>query len=152
MNSLLALSSMALLVSAQTPAPACGPDVLVDDFSAIRPAMIFGEPKQVNVLGGDYGAAGASFEIRPNERSMVIRSGSANIGQPEPQANPGTAPTFNYWFAKFEPLACVDLSKYSAIQFDLIAPTGSNMNFTMTQKSADCATRLVGKLFRTSLS
>jgi hypothetical protein len=108
--------------------------------------MIFGEPKQVNLLGGDYGAAGASFEIRPAERSMVIRSGTANIGQPEPQANPGTAPTFNYWFAKFEPLACFDLSKYSAIQFDLVAPVGSNMNFTMTQKSADCTTRLVGKL------
>lgn len=80
----------------------------------------------------------------PETKSMMITSGQADIGQPEPQANPGTAPTFNYWFAKFDQVACFNLAGFSAIQFDLIAPVGSNMNFTMTQKSPNCSVRDVG--------
>ena len=83
---------------------------------------------------------------------MRIVAGTANVGNPEPWANPGTAPTFNYWFAKFDEPACYNLTPFQAIQFDLIAPTGSQMNFTMTQKSPNCTasfqgSRLVGTCY-----
>ena len=53
---------------------------------------------------------------------MTIVASSRDVGQPEPWANPGTAETVNYWFVKFDAIACYDLTPYSAIEFDLIAP------------------------------
>lgn len=103
--------------------------------------------KQVNLLGGDYGAAGAEWETLPAEGRQRIVAGRAEIGNPEPWATLNQPLSFNYWFTKFEEVACFDLSKYSAIQFDLVAPAGSNMNFTMTQRSANCSERLAGKIF-----
>jgi hypothetical protein len=131
-------------------AQSCRPDILVDDFAKITTGRLPDDSdiKQFNLLGGDYGSAGAAFRIDTLAKSMSITAGSANIGQPEPWANPGTAPTINYWFAKFDRVACFDLSGYSAVAFDLVAPAGSNMNFTMTQRSADCQSRLVDSVYR----
>ena len=132
----------------------CKPDVLIDDFATTQNATVIGENKIVNKLGGDYGSAGAPFQIDTSARRMRIIADEENIGQPEPWANPGTAPTFNYWFVKFDEFACYDLTPFQAIQFDLIAPRGSNMNFTLTQKSSDCqqnaahqGNRLLGTFF-----
>lgn len=129
--------------------PECKPNALVDDYSKITPGFLPNDPdpKQFNLLGGDYGQAGAPFEIQTDKKQVEITIGSANVGQPEPEANPGTAPTTNYWFAKFDQVACFDLTGYSAIQFDLIAPAGVDANFTMTQKSADCKSRLVDSVY-----
>jgi hypothetical protein len=48
----------------------------------------------------------------------------------------------NFWFSKFDLAACFDLSAYEAIQFDVVAPAGSSAEFCLTQRSADCQTRL----------
>lgn len=132
----------------------CKPDVLVDDFSKITTGTLPGDAaiKEFNLLGGDYGAAGAPFTITPASKSMTITAQTADIGNPEPQANPGAAATFNYWFTKFDLNACFDLTGYTAISFDLVAPTGSDMNFTMTQKNPTCSTgnttRLVDSVYK----
>jgi hypothetical protein len=122
---------------------------LIDDFSRLNQGNLPGDPtpRLFNLVGGDYGELGAPFVIRPSERLMEITIGSENVGQPEPESNPGTTPTFNYWFAKFDLPACFDLTGYSAIQFDLLAPAGVNMNFTMTQRSADCQIRLLDSIY-----
>lgn len=50
---LLTLASFLCSASAQSNTlSACKSDVIVDDFTVIRPATIFGELKQVNLLGG----------------------------------------------------------------------------------------------------
>ena len=121
----------------------CVPDVLIDDFSAIRTGWLDNLPKFFNLVGGDYGSLGAPFTINPNNQSLSIKAGSYPVGVPEAQANPGTAPTFNYWYVKFDREACFNTTIYSGISFDLIAPLGSDMNFTMTQRSKNCSVRLV---------
>ncbi|KAL2914086.1 hypothetical protein HK105_206344 [Polyrhizophydium stewartii] len=140
-------SALALAAAAAAQAPTCGPDVVVDDFAKTQSAVIGGESRPVNLLGGDYGAQGVTWSIDTAKRAVVLTAGTANIGVPEPQANPGTAPTVNYWFAKFDAGACFDLTKFTAIEFDLVGPAGSDMNFTLTQKAANCADRLVDSAY-----
>ncbi|KAI8921610.1 hypothetical protein BC831DRAFT_476493 [Entophlyctis helioformis] len=143
----LVAAAAAAVANAQA---ACKPDLLVDDFAAARTVTLpeGGGARPANLLNGDYGAQGATFAVNPAGKEVVITAGTADVGQPEPQANPGTAPTFNYWFGKFDIGACFDLTGYTAIAFDLVAPAGSNMNFTLTQRSADCKTRLVDSVYK----
>jgi hypothetical protein len=82
---------------------ACTADLLVDDFAKINlgqlPGDLATDPKRdFNLLGGDYGSAGATFTIDTAAKSLTIVASTANIGQPEPAANPGTSPTVNYWY------------------------------------------------------
>jgi hypothetical protein len=105
-------------------------------------------PKTFNALGGDYGSLGAPFTIDTVKKSMTINARSYPVGVPEAQANPGTAPTFNYWFAKFDEAACFDATVYAGLSFDIIAPFGSDMNFTMTQQSPNCSYRLVDSQYQ----
>ena len=123
----------------------CGNDLIVDDFKIAQTAIIGGQSKNLNLMGGDYGSAGADFSIDVINQQMIITSGTAPIGVPEPQANPGTLPTLNYWFTKFNENSCFDLTPYRGIQFDLVAPPGSDMNFTLSQKSPDCVPSTPGQ-------
>ncbi|KAI8912598.1 hypothetical protein EDD86DRAFT_269177 [Gorgonomyces haynaldii] len=133
----------------------CVADRLVDDFAKITTGTLPGDTtiKNLNLLGGDYGAAGANFSIDTANKHMNILAGTADIGTPEPDSNPGTSPTFNYWFAKFDIGACYDLTGYTGIAFDLVGPAGSDMNFTLTQKNPFCdtnpsnTTRLVDSVY-----
>lgn len=126
----------------------CGPDVIIDDFSVIRAGWLDNLPKSFNALGGDYGSLGAPFTIDTTNKSLRIQARSYPVGIPEAQANPGTAPTFNYWYAKFDRAACFDSSIFSGLSFDIIAPFGSDMNFTMTQMSPNCSYRLVDSQYQ----
>ena len=125
-----------LAATAQTVFAQCTADLLVDNFAKITNGFLPNDasPKQFNLIGGDYGSAGADFVIDTDSKTLSIVAGTANVGQPEPLANPNTAVTFNYWFAKFDRDACYNLTQYSGISFDLVAPLGSDMNFTLTQK------------------
>jgi hypothetical protein len=48
---------------------------------------------------------------------------------------------------QFDKIACFDLTGYTAIEFDLVAPEQTTMNITMTQNSADCQTQLVNSVY-----
>lgn len=67
----------------------CGPDILIDDFTAVRRGVIPGEgEKQINLLGGDYGLSGNNslkFEVNPEGKYLEITPLAAD----------------NYFFAKF---------------------------------------------------
>ena len=75
-------------------------DVLVDDFVKLTQGFLPNDPelKYFNLLEGDYGSLGANFSINTAAKQMTIVAGTANVGQPEASANPGTASTFNYWY------------------------------------------------------
>ena len=49
----------------------------------------------------------------------------------------------NFLFFKANPQACFDLTKYTAIRFDMQAPGGSDAKFTLTQKDVRCKERIV---------
>lgn len=48
----MSLIAIALFSASAYAQSTCSADVLVDDFSVVRPATVFGELKQVNLLGG----------------------------------------------------------------------------------------------------
>ncbi|KAJ3365383.1 hypothetical protein HDU91_002218, partial [Kappamyces sp. JEL0680] len=62
--------------------------------------------------------------------------------------HPGAPTAHNYWYVKLDAKACYNLSPYSAIQFDLKGPAGTNFGITLTQKSANCSTRLVDSVYK----
>ena len=126
----------------------CRQELMIDDFSTIRAGWLDNLPKTFNALGGDYGSLGAPFTIDTAIKTMKIQARTYPVGVPEAQANPGTVPTFNYWYVKFDEAACFDASVYSGISFDMIAPLGSDMNFTMTQQSLNCSYRLVDSQYQ----
>ena len=45
----------------------------------------------------------------------------------EADTHPGAPTAHNYWYAKFDLNACYDISKFTAMQFDLVAPAGAEM-------------------------
>jgi hypothetical protein len=53
----------------------------------------------------------------------------------------------NSWYVKFDERACFDLTPYSAMQFELTAPAGTTMLFTLTQHAPDCKTRIVDSVY-----
>ncbi|KAL2914085.1 hypothetical protein HK105_206343 [Polyrhizophydium stewartii] len=116
------------LAAAASPAAAqvCKKDLLVDDFAKTQTAVIANETRQVDLLGGDYGAVGVGWKVDTAKKAMVLTSLNG---------------TSNFWFAKFDAGACFDLTGYSAIDFDLVGPAGSDMQFTLTQKLPDCSER-----------
>ncbi|KAJ8323064.1 hypothetical protein BDV3_006678 [Batrachochytrium dendrobatidis] len=126
---MLALSATIFLasISVVSSQAVCKPDLLVDDFVKAQSAMVDGEVRPVNLLGGDYGAVGIEWSVDTAKKAAVLTSTNSS----------------NFWFAKFDAIACFDLTGYSAITFDLVAPTGSDMSFTLTQKSANCVDRLI---------
>eukprot|EP00842_Homolaphlyctis_polyrhiza_P004972 jgi/Hompol1/5476/HPOL_000915-RA len=126
---ILLAAAAGVIAQGNVPGVPCKNDLLVDDFSKLLTAVFPGEtvPRQVNILGGDYGAVGVDFKIDTTKRSVLLTVTNA---------------TSNFWFAKFDQGACFDLRPYVAIQFDVISAAGSDMLFTLTQKSADCSVRV----------
>lgn len=149
---MLRTSFVLIALSSSVLGQSCRPDIVVDDFSTIRNGFLPEEPtnpKIFNTMGGDYGASSlTNFTVDTAAKAMTIVPAPENIGAPEPWANPGTAETINYWFTKFDLRACFDLRGYTGIAFDLIAPTGSDMNFTMTQRTANCSWRGLDSVYR----
>ncbi|KAI8905462.1 hypothetical protein EDD86DRAFT_211538 [Gorgonomyces haynaldii] len=90
--------------------------------------------RQLNQLGGDYGIVNATFQINTSAKTLTV--------VPAVQTTPN-----NFWFAKYDWQACFDLRGYIGFQFELVAPTGSEISFTLTQKSADCVDRLVDSVY-----
>ncbi|KAJ1538958.1 hypothetical protein HK405_013313, partial [Cladochytrium tenue] len=147
---LVAVLAAAAATAGFASAQACQPDVLVDDFRPRTPDMFRtqdpsqgctyatpGDPfngcnKTLNLLGGDYGdaAIGLSLDVG----SMTLVAGyNPNISDQEAASHPHTAPTFNYWFVKFNWENDFDISPYTAMAIDLVAPSGSDFNVTLTQ-------------------
>ena len=133
----------------------CTPDLLIDDFldPKTQQSVVIESgrvDKYLNKLGADYGAAGNdfSFTAGPAGHLSIVAGRDENIGNPEPKSNPGAPLSFNYFFWKNDLMACSDVSKYVAVQFDLMAAMGSNMFITLTQKSKDCKTRLVDSEYK----
>ena len=110
---------------------ACTPDLVVDDFTKEYSGALPGETqiRKLNMLGADYGVVGGTFNVDTNAKQAII---IPNV----------QSPADNYWFAKYNWQACFDLSKYSAFQFELTSPAGSDVQFTLTQHASDCTTRL----------
>ena len=152
-------SVLSIVMVSSAMAQGCTPDATVDDFSKLiykqLPTGVNGalENKTVDLLGGDYGSKNAEFVIDPTNKVMTVTvSKQGDEETPETNKagyhpNPNTAPTYNYWFLKFDENACFDLSGYEGFGFDLVAPTGSDMNFTLTQKSPDCTDRLYDSVY-----
>lgn len=93
--------------------------------------------KNINLLGGDYGVDGAATKI-----AFVKNNG---INQGYVAITPTVAG--NYFYARVNPEACYDLSKYQAIQFAIqavdpvsTATSTYDSNLSITQKAADCIT------------
>ncbi|KAI8819157.1 uncharacterized protein EV422DRAFT_535323 [Fimicolochytrium jonesii] len=112
----------------------CGPDILVDDFHVYNRSMlpIQGEkdPRQVNLLGGDYGTDGTlKFNVSVANKDVEVTPVSGA----------------SYFFFKFDAGACFDLSGFNSLSFDIIAPVGGSFDIGLTQKSADCHERLGGE-------
>ena len=73
------------------------------------------------------------------------------VGPPdtsEADTHPGAPTAHNYWYVKFDQGACFDLSKYQSIQFGINAPSGTDFAISLTQKSADCKSRLIDSVYR----
>jgi hypothetical protein len=117
--------SLASFAAAQ--AQACKPDLLLDDFKKIDYHDYEGANRYFNLVGGDYGAYRADFTYDDKAQKAII----------VPTANE------NFWFSKFDLGACFDLTGYTGIQFDITAPAGSSLTFTLTQKAPDCVDRLI---------
>ncbi|KAI9325658.1 hypothetical protein DFJ73DRAFT_965667 [Zopfochytrium polystomum] len=130
-------------------AQACQPDVLVDDFRARDSTMYRTQPtgtgcenfpgtfngcnKTLNLLGGDYGDSGADETMTLGQLKIVSGNNSVAINGLEAASHPNTAVTFNYWYVKFNWENDFDLTPYTAMVIDLIAPAGSDFNVTLTQ-------------------
>ncbi|KAH6596028.1 hypothetical protein BASA61_003571 [Batrachochytrium salamandrivorans] len=109
----------------------CKPDLLIDDFSTSVSANVDGAIRPVNHLGADYGEVNVTWSINTAEKFAML--------------SPSSLP--NFWYSKFDARACFDLTGYSSIDFDLVAPTGSDMSFTLTQKAPNCVDRLVDSTY-----
>ncbi|KAJ3413131.1 hypothetical protein HDV05_008469 [Chytridiales sp. JEL 0842] len=152
--SLLASTYITAVVNAQagtnpaTGTGTCIPDVLVDDFRPRNASMRRTQPpgegcekftdfngceKTLNLLGGDYGDAGCNQVMTDGRLTITTRNVSAVINNLESESHPGTAVSFNYWFVKFAWEYDFDLSIYSGLAIDLIAPPNSDFNITLTQ-------------------
>ncbi|KAI9013172.1 hypothetical protein BC832DRAFT_282940 [Gaertneriomyces semiglobifer] len=113
----------------QLPHIDCGADILVDDFAVHRREPLPGETmdRDINLLGGDYGAVEVAMNFDTAKKAVELTAG----------ANPS-----NFFFAKFDAGACFDLTHIEAVRFDLVAPAGSSFTMCLTQKSADCLSRV----------
>ncbi|TPX35654.1 hypothetical protein SmJEL517_g01969 [Synchytrium microbalum] len=146
-----------------TAAAACGAskDLFLDDFNindASRPTT--GEsgvtrlpqpPKNItgavyyNLNGGDYGEGAAPFYV--TNGSMTITANSDSSVDGEFASHPGTAPTYNYWFSKYNPCACFDATKYVSLVMEFSADPGLDFNITYTQHASDCLTRTIDSVY-----
>jgi hypothetical protein len=116
---------------AQSPAqpPCTGEGVLIDDFATKEQKYFDNANRWINKLGGDYGTDAAStFDIDTTSRVLTMI----------PRGNG----TDSFFFAKYDQIACFDLTKYSAFQFDLEAPVGAQGAFTLTQTNPACTARV----------
>ncbi|KAJ1538957.1 hypothetical protein HK405_013312, partial [Cladochytrium tenue] len=88
--------------------------------------------KTLDLLGGDYGDSGLDMALYIGNMTMVAGI-NPNISALESASHPNTATTFNYWFVKFNWANDFDISAFTAMEIDLIAPSGSDFNVTLTQ-------------------
>ncbi|KAI8895789.1 hypothetical protein BC833DRAFT_599994 [Globomyces pollinis-pini] len=130
----------------------CTKDLLLDDFAKIdyRPLLIETPPpdRYFNLVGGDYGAKDQNFTINTKEKFMEITADWGPADTSESDTHPGGPTAHNYWYSKFDPLACFDLSPYTALQFDIKAPAGTDMYFTLTQHAPGCKKRLIDSVYQ----
>ncbi|TPX67085.1 hypothetical protein SpCBS45565_g03996 [Spizellomyces sp. 'palustris'] len=114
----------------------CGPEILVDDFSAHRTGALPGETviRDLNLLGADYGKSEANLTYTINTEGKYV----------EIVAGPNAPPNNNFFFSKFDAGACYDLTHIAAVAYDLVAPVGSMFTMTLTQKSENCTIRVPG--------
>jgi hypothetical protein len=119
----LLLLSGGSLVAAQ-----CYQDLLVDDFSRNRIIFFDGADRLVNLLDADYGTESplTTMTVDTRARTMTVV--------------PGTAEAF--FFAKYNQLACFDLTRYTAFEFELEAPANAEAAFTLTQSNRQCTARV----------
>jgi hypothetical protein len=66
----------------------------------------------------------------------------------EKMYSPGAPTAHNYWYVKFDAVACFNLARYRAIQFDVKAPAGADFYIALTQKSADCRSRETDSVYK----
>ncbi|TPX41459.1 hypothetical protein SeMB42_g00767 [Synchytrium endobioticum] len=137
----------------------CTQDILQDDMRMPRPYTngtgFNGGPTQQNLTIGvsfnlvdaDYGQAGVPYAYANG--SMTLTAGVISpVYTPNPNENPNTADTFNYWYTKFDSRACFDATNYSGVEIVGTFPVGVNFNMTFTQKAADCVTRTIDSQYR----
>ncbi|KAI9335513.1 hypothetical protein BDR26DRAFT_865878 [Obelidium mucronatum] len=146
-----------VLLSCTVAAQSCQQDVLVDDFRARNASMFRQQPltliedgkvvstgcdtntgfngcnKTLNLMGGDFGDSGAAEVLSVGSLDITAGNNSAVVGSFEADARPNTAVTINYWFTKFNWENDFDLTPYSGMSLDFIAPIGSDFNITLTQ-------------------
>ncbi|TPX30389.1 hypothetical protein SmJEL517_g06041 [Synchytrium microbalum] len=130
----------------------CQRDVLVDDFRAARPVTgPSGTVVKYNLLNGDYGAVGATWAINAPAAGAFTGTGTLTIANPanppyasDPTYNPYMPASYNWFFFKFDPAACFDISQYTAIMFTYsVSDPTFWANMTLTQKAPDCTTRTI---------
>ncbi|KAJ3288340.1 hypothetical protein HK104_008229 [Borealophlyctis nickersoniae] len=136
----------------------CGADLLLDDFSQERiwtAPPPSNEVKRQNALGGDWGMAGGNFTINPTAKTMTITPAKVPTPWPAEAFNPGTVPTFNYFYTQFTDQrqifnkACANLTAFEALELEVTAPAGFDFNITYTQRArGDCDTRIFDSVYR----
>ena len=77
--------------------------------------------KTLNLLGGDFGDSGCTQTLSPGALTIVAGN-NTEIGAFEADARPNTAVTFNYWFGKFDWTNDFDLTRFSAMEIQIVAP------------------------------
>ncbi|KAJ3263703.1 hypothetical protein HK104_006600 [Borealophlyctis nickersoniae] len=138
----------------------CGGDLLLDDFSQERIwTAPSGEVKRQNALGGDWGMAGGNFTIDPTARTMTITPEKVATPWLPADFNPGTVPTFNYFYTQFTDQrqifdkACANLTAFEALELEVTAPAGFDFNITYTQRATgNCDERIFDSQYRTFTS
>ena len=76
----------------------------------------------------------------------ITTLGPADVS--EDSTHPGAPTAHNYWYVKFDRDACFNLAKYRTIEFDIVAPAKTDFYIALTQKSADCNSRLIDSVYR----
>jgi hypothetical protein len=104
----------------------CRQDVLIDDYRQAVQQDYDGALRYFNLVNADYGEVGINVTYQPEYQRVRLIPTTED----------------NFWFVKFNLRACFDLRGYTAIQFDMTAPTGGSAVFTLTQQAEDCITRL----------
>ncbi|KAJ3062480.1 hypothetical protein HDU98_001620 [Podochytrium sp. JEL0797] len=104
--------------------------------------------KTLNFLGGDYGDSGAAEVLTNGQLQITSSNNSAVTSNLETPSHPLTAETINYWFVKFDWENDFDLTPFSGLSLDLIAPVGSDFNITLTQWIPSNNTRGVDSQYR----
>ncbi|KAJ3043217.1 hypothetical protein HDV00_005537 [Rhizophlyctis rosea] len=123
-------------------AQSCGGDLLLDDFSQDRVwTAPTGEVKHANAIGGDWGIWGGNFSIDTSAKTLTITPAKQPTAlQPNSTYNPNTVPTFNFFYTQFTnqheifDKACANLTVFTALEFDAVAPAGFDFNITFTQR------------------